>query len=296
MRKLTKHWAGACIVTAMAVLASVVAIPANAAGNRPDLVIGWTTWGDAEVVSKLATIILQQGMKKDVELTLADISVQYRGVADGDLDVMLMSWQPLTHKSYMARYGDRLEDLGPIYKGANLGLVVPAFIPESEVSSIADLGKPGVREKFGGQIQGISPNSGINAMTKEAMKAYGFDYELLPGTGPKMAMEIGKAVKKGKGIIATGWHPHWKWAKHDLRYLEDPKGIFGESEAIHAVATKGFSKRKPEIADFLKRIDLTVPEVETLMMEARNTSHREAIYAWIKNNPERIRYWMTGDK
>lgn len=296
MRKLNDNWARACVLTAMAVVAWAAALPANATNSRPDVVIGWTTWGDAEVVSKMTTIILQQGMKKDVELTLADIAVQYRGVADGDLDVMLMSWQPLTHKSYMAKYGDRLEDLGPIYEGANLGLVIPASIPESEVSSVADLAKPGIKEKFGGRIQGISPNSGISAMTKEAMKAYGFDYDLLPGTGPKMAMEIGKAVKKGEGIIATGWRPHWKWAKYDLRYLEDPKGIFGESESIHAVATKGFSEREPDVAAFLKRIDLTVPEVEALMMEARKTSHREAIYAWINNHPERIQYWMTGNQ
>lgn len=279
-----------------AVTAMVFAATSVHASSRPDVVIGWTTWGDAEVVSKMTTIILQQGMKKDVELTLADIAVQYRGVADGDLDVMLMSWQPLTHKSYMAKYGDRLEDLGPIYEGANLGLVIPASIPESEVSSIADLSKPEVMEKFGGQIQGISPNAGISAMTKEAMKAYGFDYELLPGTGPKMAMEIGKAIKKDKGIIATGWRPHWKWAKYDLRYLDDPKGVFGGSESIHAVATKGFSDRQPDVAAFLKRIDLTVAEVEELMMQARNTSHREAIYKWINNNPKRIQYWMTGNK
>lgn len=282
-------------VLAMAT-AMVLATGTAHANDRPDVIIGWTTWGDAEVVSKMAAIILQQGMKKDVELTLADISVQYRGVADGDLDAMLMSWQPLTHESYMNKYGDRLEDLGPIYEGANLGLAIPDSIPVSEVSSIADLKKPGVMERFGGQIQGISPNAGITGMTRKAMDAYGIDYELLSGTGPKMAMEIGKAVKKDKGIVVTAWRPHWKWAKYDLRYLEDPKGVFGGSEAVHAVATKGFSQRQPEIAAFLERLDLSVAEVEALMLAARNSSHREAIYSWINEHSERVNYWMTGTK
>ena len=35
--------------------------------------IGWTAWADAEAVSKLAAIIIGQGMKKSVELTLSDI-------------------------------------------------------------------------------------------------------------------------------------------------------------------------------------------------------------------------------
>lgn len=281
----------------LALSAAVVLAGSTAhASDRPDVIIGWTTWGDAEVVSKMAAIILQQGMDKDVELTLADIAIQYRGVADGDLDAMLMSWQPLTHESFMDRYGDRLEDLGPIYEGANLGLAVPASIPESEVASIADLSKPSVMELFGGQIQGIDPNAGITGMTERAIEAYGLDYELLSGTGPKMAMEIGKAVEAGEGIIATAWRPHWKWAKYDLRYLEDPKGIFGGSEAIHAVVTKGFSERQPEIADFFKRIDLTVAEVEALMLEARETSYRDAIYEWINANPERVQLWMTGNQ
>lgn len=281
----------------LALAAALVFAASSAhASARPDVIIGWTTWGDAEVVSKMAAIILQQGMKKDVELTLADISVQYRGVADGDLDAMLMSWQPLTHEAYMARYGDRLEDLGTIYEGANLGLAIPASIPVSEVASIADLKKPEVMATFGGQIQGISPNAGITGMTRKAMDAYGLDYELLSGTGPKMAMEIGKAIKKDEGIIATAWRPHWKWAKYDLRYLEDPKGVFGGSESVHAMATKGFSARQPEIAAFLKRMDLSVADVEALMLAARNTSHREAIYDWINANPERVQFWMTGEQ
>lgn len=279
-------------------LATVLMLVASSAhaGNRPDVIIGWTTWGDAEVVTKMAAIILQQGMKKDVELTLADISVQYRGVADGDLDAMLMSWQPLTHEDYLNKYGDRLEDLGPVYENATLGLAIPNSVPESEVSSVADLDKPGVKERFSGKIQGISPNSGLASMTKKAMAAYGFDYELLPGTGPKMAMEMGKAIKKGEDLIVTAWRPHWKWAKYDMRYLDDPKGIYGGSESIHAMATKGFSERQPEIAGFLKRMHLSVAEVESLMLEARETSHREAIYKWIKANPERVQYWITGNK
>ncbi|MFL1467015.1 glycine betaine ABC transporter substrate-binding protein [Marinobacter sp. HN1S83] len=272
--------------------ATVYSSPVKA--QRPDVIIGWTTWEDAEVVTKLAAVILRRGMSQDVELTLADISVQYRGVAEGNLDAMLMSWQPLTHKAYMQKYGDDLVDLGAIYKGANLGLAVPAYVPESEVASIADLAKPSVREKFGGQIQGIDENAGITGMARKAMKHYGVDYDLLPGTGPKMAMEVGKAFRNDRWIVATGWRPHWKFAKFDLRYLDDPKGVFGAEESVHAVVNQSFVDRKPELAAFFKRMDLEVAEVEALMAAAEDTSHREAIYQWIKKNPERVNYWISG--
>ena len=277
-------------------LGGLALAPAVAQQREPDVAIGWTTWGDAEVVSKLATVILQQGMNKDVELTLADIAVQYRGVANGDLDAMLMSWQPLTHKKYLNQYGDRLVDLGAIYEGANLGLVVPASVPESELGSVADLAKPDVREKLGGRIQGISANSGVMQMTRNAADAYGFDYELLTGTGPKMAMELGKAIDQGEWIVATGWRPHWKFDVYKLRYLKDPKGVFGGSESVHAVAHKGFEKRQPEIAGFLRRMELSIAEVEALMASARDTNHREAIHDWITSNRDRVDYWMTGEQ
>ena len=86
-------------------LATAAAAPPSAAQTaEPDVRIGWTAWADAEIVSKMAAIILRQGMGYDVELTLSDIGVQYRGVADGDLDAMLMSWQPGTHENYLQRY------------------------------------------------------------------------------------------------------------------------------------------------------------------------------------------------
>lgn len=280
----------------VALCCSIFTKDGTAAATDPDVTIGWTTWGDAEVVSKMAAIILQQGMGKDVELTLADIAVQYRGVADGNLDAMLMSWQPLTHKDYLQKYGDRLVDLGPLYEGADLGIVIPKYIPAAELNSIADLAKPGVREKLGGRIQGIGANSGIMGMTRKAMSVYGLDYELLVGTGPKMAREVGKAFENKQWIAATGWHPHWKFAKYDLRYLKDPKGVFGGSESVHTLIHKGFEQEQPEIVDFLRRMQLSVAEVEQLMAAARETSHRQAIYTWIENHTDRVQYWMTGQK
>lgn len=284
-----------CVVVVMLACAMPVSVQA-ASLDEPDVSIGWTTWGDAEVVSKMATLILQQGMNKDVELTLADISVQYRGVANGDLDAMLMSWQPLTHKSYLEKYEGDLVDLGPLYEGANLGLVVPAYVPASELGSVADLAKPAVREKLGGRIQGISPNSGVMGMAREAADVYGFDYELVTGTGPKMAAEIGKAIEANRWIVATGWRPHWKFAEYDLRYLEDPEGVFGGTESVHAVINKGFEQRQPEVVGFLRRMDLDVSEVEELMAAARASSHREAINDWIRSNRERVSYWMDGEQ
>ncbi|MFP4476817.1 MAG: glycine betaine ABC transporter substrate-binding protein [Desulfatibacillaceae bacterium] len=268
----------------------------SAAGQwdrTPDITIGWTAWSDAEIVSKMATIILTRGMNYDVELTLADISVQYRGIAEGDLDAMLMSWQPKTHQSYLKRYEGQLVDLGPVYEGANLGWAVPEYVADS-VASIADLAKPAAKKLFGGKIQGIDASAGLMALSKKAIDAYGIDYELLVASGPAMARRLGEAVEEKSPIVVTGWRPHWMFAEYPIRYLEDPRGIFKSEESVHVLARKGFEEDHPEVAAFFRRMHLKLDELERLMVEARKTSHTEAVLDWIKRNPDRVRYWMRG--
>jgi glycine betaine/proline transport system substrate-binding protein len=275
-------------------IAFSTASPAAQWNRTPDLTIGWTAWSDAEIVSKMAVIILTRGMKLDVELTLADISVQYRGIAEGNLDAMLMSWQPRTHETYLRQYEGKLVDLGPVYEDTSLGWVIPDYIPRSEVASIADLGKPAVRERFHGVIQGIGATAGLMRLSKKALSVYGLDYKLEASSGPAMARRLGQAVENRSAIIVTGWRPHWIFADYSLRYLEDPRGIFKSRESVHVVARQGFVEDHPKAAAFFKRMHFELDELETLMVEARKTSHADAILKWIKNNPDRVRFWMQG--
>src|SRR3954453_18337145 len=101
--------------------------------------IGWTAWSDAEAVTKLAKKVLEDRMGYKVELTMADIGIQYQGIATGKLDAMLMSWQPLTHKPYLDKVRQDVVDLGPMYTRARLGWVVPDYVPVDQVKSIEDL-------------------------------------------------------------------------------------------------------------------------------------------------------------
>jgi glycine betaine/proline transport system substrate-binding protein len=270
------------------------AAPARAQIAEPDVRIGWTAWADAEIVSKMAAIILQQGMGYDVELTLSDISVQYRGVAEGDLDAMLMSWQPGTHEDYLARYDGALVDAGPLYAGARLGWAVPAYIPESEAASIADLADPAVAERLGGTITGIDPAAGLMRLSRRAIEAYGLPYELSESTGPAMALQLGEAIEAGEWIVVTAWTPHWIFAEYDLRFLEDPQGVMGGAEAVHAMVRAGFREEQPEIFGFFQRMDLSLEQLQGLMAEARRTSARDAIYAFVEANRDQVQGWMGG--
>jgi glycine betaine/proline transport system substrate-binding protein len=126
------------LVAACAMLA-VAGSAGVAVAAEKKINIGWTAWSDAEAVTKLAQKVMKDRLGYDVQLTLADIGIQYQGVATGKLDGMLMSWQPITHKAYIEKVGKDLVDLGPMYTRAKLGWVVPESIPVDQVKTIEDL-------------------------------------------------------------------------------------------------------------------------------------------------------------
>lgn len=291
------RWVAAALA-ALAVLWGPISNPGTARAQiaEPDVRIGWTAWADAEIVSKMAAIILQQGMGRDVELTLSDIAIQYRGVAEGDLDAMLMSWQPATHEDYLQRYGTALVDAGPLYSGARLGWAVPAYIPEDSVASIADLADPAVRDRLGGTITGIDPAAGLMRLSRRALDVYGLgDYSLSESSGPAMALRLGDAIEAGEWIVVTAWTPHWIFAEYELRFLEDPEGVMGASESVHALVRRGFPDEQPEVYAFFERLEISLEQLQDLMAEARRTSAREAVYAFVEANREQVRYWMQGE-
>ncbi|MFW6216942.1 MAG: glycine betaine ABC transporter substrate-binding protein, partial [Desulfohalobiaceae bacterium] len=168
--------------------------------------IGWTSWSDAEAVTKLAQEILEEKMDYEVELVQADIGVQYQGLKGGDIDIMLMSWLPVTHQDYWDKYVEDLDNLGPIYTRARLGWVVPDYVPEDELSSIEDLKDSEVAKKVGKEITGIDPGAGLMKASEKALKEYGLDdYNLVSSSGAGMTSAISRAERREEWIVATGW-------------------------------------------------------------------------------------------
>jgi len=282
------------LFAAVTIIAATVGTAATA--QTKEVNIGWTAWSDAEAVTKLAQRILEDRMGYTVELTMADIGIQYQGVSTGDLDAMLMSWLPITHQNYWQKTATEVVNLGPLYTRARLGWVVPNYIPEDQVSSIADLADPEIADKLGERIQGIDPGAGLMQASERTIEEYGLgDYDLVSASGAAMTAALDRAVRRDEWIVVTGWSPHWKFARWDLRYLEDPKGTLGGLERVHAIARKGLYQDHPEVVEFLTRMYLPLADLEAMMFEANETSYEEAVDNYIANHEARINYWVTGE-
>lgn len=78
------------------------------------------------------------------------------------------------------------------------------------------------------------------------------------------------------------------FSKWSLRYLDDPKKIFGGAEQIHAMARKGFSAQHPDVAYFFAHFSIPQADLENLMMQARQTTADQAVAAYYAANKPRF--------
>jgi glycine betaine/proline transport system substrate-binding protein len=279
-------------IAALALTHAATADPPSA--PRKVIRIGWTAWSDAEAVTNIAREILENRLGYKVELVMTDIGLQYAGVARGNLDVMLMAWLPNTQKAYWDKVSNDVVDLAVLYDNARLGWAVPAYVPESELGSLADLNRPEVQRKLHGQIQGIDPGAGLMRLSEKALADYRLTgYTLQSASDAGMIVALDRAMKRKEWIVVTTWSPHWMFARYPVRYLKDPKGSLGGSEAIHAVARKGFEQDFPRAAGFLKSFKFTIPDLEALMLRAKDSSYHAEAVAYIQSHPQLVGRWVA---
>ncbi len=262
---------------------------AGQTGETKTVKMGYVNWAEGVAMTYLAKASLEDKMGYEVEATMADVAPIFTSLASGNTDVFVDTWLPVTHASQMERYGDDIDDLGVVVENAFIGLVVPSYV---EANSIEDLND--YVDEFGGEIIGIDSGAGIMEATERAIEEYGLNYKLLSGSGPTMTAALAKAIESEKAIVVTGWAPHWKFARFDLKRLEDPKGVYGDVERIHISARKGFVDDMPEVAEFFSNYKFTDEQLGSLMaaIEDHGGEPIEAAREWMLENEELVNSWL----
>ncbi|MFP4351395.1 MAG: glycine betaine ABC transporter substrate-binding protein [Puniceicoccaceae bacterium] len=274
----TKH-------TILSVLAAG-SIAASAVGET--VKIAYPNWAEGIAMTNLAAVILEDEMGYDVELTQADPGVIYAAVADGDQDVFLDAWLPNTHADYWDQYGDSLENLGTTFGYGVTGLVVPAYM---EIDSIEDLNS--VAEELDYKITGIDSGAGITRNTDIAIDEYDLDLVQVNSSGPAMTAALTEAVENRDPIVVTGWKPHWKFGRFDLKVLEDPRGVY-PIDGMRKVARPGFTSDMPEVADFLKNFSMTEDQLLSLMLaiDESDDDAYDVAADWVRENQPLVESWI----
>ncbi|SOE93304.1 glycine betaine/proline transport system substrate-binding protein [Burkholderia sp. D7] len=261
-----------------------------AADAKPTIKIGYVEgWDDSVATTNVAAQIIEKKLGYPVQLVPVAAGVMWQGVARGDLDMTLCAWLPVTHGAYWETFKSKVVDLGTNFPDAKIGLIVPEDV---DVTSLSDL--EAKKAEFGGRIVGIDAGAGVMQKAGEAIKAYNLDYTLMPSSGSAMTAELARAENAKKPIIVTGWKPHWMFAKYKLKFLEDPKKVFGEAEHVDNIVNPQLEKKAPSVVAFLKKFQWQPGEIDSVMLATTNGAKPAAAAdAWINAHSDRVASWTN---
>ncbi|MBA1193955.1 glycine betaine ABC transporter substrate-binding protein [Pseudomonas entomophila] len=246
-------------------------------------------WSDSVATTHVAAEVIKQKLGYDVDLKPVATGILWQGVATGKLDAMLSAWLPVTHGEYWAKNKDKVVDYGANFKEARIGLIVPEYVT---ATSVADLkGSDDFKQK----IVGIDAGSGVMLKTDQAIKDYDLTgYKLQASSGAAMTSELGRAYAKEQPIVVTGWVPHWMFAKWKLKFLDDPKGVYGAAETVNSIGSKALEAKAPDVAQFLRKFSWqSKDEIGEVMLAIQEGAKPEAAAKdWVAKHPERVKAWV----
>lgn len=290
-----------------ALLVGILILSPAAVQARDTLRLVYADWSSSVASAHLVCAVVRQHLEQGCELEQVSAQQMFRQVAAGEADAMLSAWLPDTHAHYFQRHGERLVDLGPNFEGTRIGLVVPTVSPgrqtgpqgsrgrsEFAIDSIAELNEHAAR--FGGRIIGIESDTGIMRATRKAMRVYGLErFRLVEGSETAMVSALKDAIQRKEPVVVTGWRPHWLFGRWALRFLADPKGVYGKQGAIHTLVAPDLRQRMPQTYALLDRFYWRSDELGQLMVWIQADAGRDPmaqVERWMRSRPELVADWI----
>lgn len=243
-------------------------------------------WAEDVAMTHVAKAILdQQGYHVIIQKASTDMILA--SMNNEDTDIFMGVWLPYTHAKKVAKFPGLIH-MGTNYDSGRIGLVVPEYIP---VTSIEELNQH--KDQFNHRIIGIEKGAGLTSGTDQAIIDYKLDYKQINSSTIAMITELQNAIQRKQWIVVAGWQPHWMFGKMKLKFLNDPKKVFGEAEQIKTYARKSFGKDHPELAKFFSKLHFDDENMADLLIKMEHSKNKEATaIKWVEEHPELVKLWL----
>lgn len=258
--------------------------------------VGWT---DIQVTTGATQVILE-ALGYTPEVKTLSVPVTYASLKNKDIDVFLGNWMPSMTADVKAYTDDKsVETIGVNLENAGYGLVVPQYVADAGVKSLADLGAN--KDKFGGKIYGIEAGNDGNRIIGEMIAKAENNlkgYNLVESSEAGMLTEAEKAIKDKKWIIFLGWTPHPVMGEMKIAYL-DGMGDSGFGAATVSTNVRaGYLALCPNVGTLLKNLKFTLAMEGAMMAPVLKDSAdpKATAKAWLKANPDAVKPWLAGVK
>lgn len=263
----------------------------QSAGGTKTITFGEVDWSEDVAVTHLwANILKSKGYT--VKIVDAAVAPTFVGVGKGAVNVFMDAWLPHDQGTYWSKVSSTAQKVSSWYTSATQeGFVVPQYV---SINSITQLKSDS--SEFGGKIVGIDAGAGEMRLAEVAMMKYHLPENLITSSSSAMLAQLSQAESQHKPIVVTLWSPHWAFAKWKLKYLSDPKNIFGPPDHIYTVANDSWVKKNPQVVKWFKKFHMTQQQVGTLENDINAVSSSQinsAVSKWINANMNLVNSWTN---
>ncbi len=286
---------------ALALAAGLAALAGPALAGDPESCktvrfadVGWT---DIQVTTGATQVVLE-ALGYTPEVKTLSVPVTYASLKNKDIDVFLGNWMPSMTADIQSYLDDKsVEQLSVNLEGAGYGLVVPQYVADAGVKSLADLGAQ--KDKFGGKIYGIEAgNDGnriISTMIADAKNNLE-GFELVESSEAGMLTEAEKSMKNNEWIIFLGWTPHPVMGEMKIAYLDGMGDSgFGAATVLTNVRA-GYAGECPNAGKLLSNLKFDLA-MEGAMMNPvlkDGADPKATALEWLKAHPDAAKPWLEG--
>lgn len=271
----------------------------SATASLDEVSLGVPPWPGVTVKSEVAAQLMEAMGYQTRQRDLA-VSVILEGLTRNDVDVYLGGWYPVQTdmiEPLVAR--GKVEKLVSNIQGANSGLVVPQYVYDAGITSVADLDAH--RERFDGEIQGIEAGTGINTAILAAIDndTVGLgDWNLRESSTAAMLAQAEQKIANEEWVTFVGWEPHWMNVSFDLAYLDDAEeaGIAQIESTVWTVVPASMAEEDPQLHRFLSQyvVDIEDQNEWVYRYSYDDRPADEVAQAWITENLDTVAIWLEG--
>lgn len=250
--------------------------------------LGAAGWEDQQAIAMVAKKFLEKQGHKVELITFSEPGIAHAALTSKNIDI-LVSLPDFAASDYWDRNYKKLEKISIASYGNYQTIAVPKYM---QIDSIAQLND--VRDAVGGRIIGIEPGSGLMRLVDQAVKDYNLDFQVVEGSTSAMAAELQSALDRKEPIVTMLWDTSWMMQKFDVKFLQDPKGVFPLAEGYYFLAPKGFSADNPEVRADLASIFVPTADISEMSAEiADGKTAQQAVDNWWERHASAVERWSV---